>query len=505
MSVCRHCGKPLPFLQRFSGDEDFCSKTHRQNYQEEYNRLALGRLVTAGIPDVRVVPGVAVLEHAPPEIAPVSGLTANAAISPICAAGEALAAMAFAVPCEPISPSVPLLEDLTDRRPGPFCAAMIESADRLRPRTAAAPVAAATRFEWPLIREDPLLLVLRPVYLDLGIVDHAPAAANQPAETPTPVRVVKAGPPPQSVPGLEADPAKAGFAALTIAPAKPLRETSAVQSEALRCLPKGIFVPRFEALPLRARICFAPKPAETKPADEPAVEPVPSEAAPEFSGVSGFEFTTAKEGFWMRLPLAVKALVVVGLLGAGGVPLWKLTVPPAAAKSRNQSSAGQVTARSVSMGPGGWFMREADDKAGQQAGRTFSLYRPSLELSDYRMEFSGRIERRSLGWVVRLKDTSNYYAMKLEREEGKLKMVRWAVIEGEESSRAEIAVPPVGGVEKGYRVRVDVRGARITTAVQGQQIDTWTDNRLATGGFGFTNDAEERARIDSVQFFLIGT
>jgi hypothetical protein len=504
LSVCRHCGKPLPFLQKFSGGEEFCSKAHRQSYHDEYDRLALGRLVTAGTPEVRADTATAVLEQAPPETPPAPGLVAGAVIVPICADGEPLSAMASAMPSDLLLPSVPLFEDLAAKREGPCCTARIESADRLRPRSAAAPVPAAARFEWPLILEDPLLFGLRPVYLDLGIVDHAPVAVNQPVETPTPVRIVKAGPPPQTVPQLAAGPAKAGFAAMTIAPAKPSQDTFIVCSEPLRCLPKGIFVPRFEVLPLRARICFAPKPAEIAPLEEPAAEPVPVEAAPEVSNVSGFEFTSAKEGFWTRLPLAAKALVVVSLLAAGGVSAWRLTMQPADAKSDSQSSAAQVTARSVSMGPGGWFTREADDKEGQQAGRTFSLYRPSLDLSDYRMEFLGRIERRGLGWVVRLKDTSNYYAMKLEREEGKLKLVRWAVIGGKESSRSEVSVPPMGGVDKGYSVRVDVRGARITTALQGQQIDTWTDNRLAAGGFGFSNDAEERARIDSVKFFLIG-
>jgi hypothetical protein len=50
---------------------------------------------------------------------------------------------------------------------------------------------------------------------------------------------------------------------------------------------------------------------------------------------------------------------------------------------------------------------------------------------------------------------------------------------------------------------MDVRGARFTVYLQGQQVDSWTDNRLARGGFGFLNEGDERGRIDSIQVFLL--
>lgn len=42
---CLYCGKQLPLLKKLTGGGEFCSETHRQKYQEEYNKLALSRLL----------------------------------------------------------------------------------------------------------------------------------------------------------------------------------------------------------------------------------------------------------------------------------------------------------------------------------------------------------------------------------------------------------------------------------------------------------------------------
>src|ERR1019366_4079142 len=44
---CLHCGKELALLKRWTGGGEFCSDAHRQLYQEEYNKLALNRLLQA--------------------------------------------------------------------------------------------------------------------------------------------------------------------------------------------------------------------------------------------------------------------------------------------------------------------------------------------------------------------------------------------------------------------------------------------------------------------------
>ena len=44
---CRYCGKELALLKRLTGGGEFCSDAHKQSYQDEYNRLALSRLLQA--------------------------------------------------------------------------------------------------------------------------------------------------------------------------------------------------------------------------------------------------------------------------------------------------------------------------------------------------------------------------------------------------------------------------------------------------------------------------
>lgn len=44
---CLYCGKELALLKRWTRGGEFCSDTHRQRYQEEYNQLAVNRLMQA--------------------------------------------------------------------------------------------------------------------------------------------------------------------------------------------------------------------------------------------------------------------------------------------------------------------------------------------------------------------------------------------------------------------------------------------------------------------------
>jgi hypothetical protein len=44
---CLYCGKELALFKRLTGGAEFCSDAHRQKYQEEYNQLALSRLLQA--------------------------------------------------------------------------------------------------------------------------------------------------------------------------------------------------------------------------------------------------------------------------------------------------------------------------------------------------------------------------------------------------------------------------------------------------------------------------
>jgi hypothetical protein len=128
-----------------------------------------------------------------------------------------------------------------------------------------------------------------------------------------------------------------------------------------------------------------------------------------------------------------------------------------------------------------------------------ALLRPTMQLEDYRMEFLGQIETKSMSWVVRAHDTDNYYAMKLNVVAPGLRpvisVVRYPVVNGKRGRKIEIPLPVMVHNNRPYHVTVDVRGNRFTTSVEGEMVDSFTDGAPARGGVGFFSDGVERARV----------
>jgi hypothetical protein len=146
-----------------------------------------------------------------------------------------------------------------------------------------------------------------------------------------------------------------------------------------------------------------------------------------------------------------------------------------------------------------WAQSWTHDPAGYMRTGQLALYQPSLKLTDYRLEFFAQIERQSLGWVVRARDTQNYYAMKFTiMEPGPrpmLSVVRYPVIGGKKGIRVQVPIRAMIHNDRPYRVQVDVKGNRFSTLVEGQVVDTWSDDTLPAGGVGFFSEAGERARL----------
>jgi hypothetical protein len=46
-----------------------------------------------------------------------------------------------------------------------------------------------------------------------------------------------------------------------------------------------------------------------------------------------------------------------------------------------------------------------------------------------------------------------------------------------------------------YHVAVEVKGNRVITSIEGQEVDRWIDDSLASGGVGFFSEPGERARL----------
>jgi hypothetical protein len=139
------------------------------------------------------------------------------------------------------------------------------------------------------------------------------------------------------------------------------------------------------------------------------------------------------------------------------------------------------------------------DKEGYIRPGRLALYKPSREMADYKLEFLTQIERKSVGWVFRAADDQNYYAMKLAvTEPGPRPLValmRYQVIDGKKESRGETPLQVMMHNNRPYRVEVDVKGNKFLTSIEGQLVDSWSDDRLKSGGVGFFTDSSEKARL----------
>jgi hypothetical protein len=123
-----------------------------------------------------------------------------------------------------------------------------------------------------------------------------------------------------------------------------------------------------------------------------------------------------------------------------------------------------------------------------------------MKFTDYRMEFFGQIESKSIGWVVRAHDPKNYYAMKFTVIQSGLRpliaMVHYPVTDGHAGKPIETPLMDVMVHNNTpYHVAVTVAGNRIITSIEGQEVDRWIEDQIPSGGVGFYSDAGERARL----------
>ncbi len=187
-------------------------------------------------------------------------------------------------------------------------------------------------------------------------------------------------------------------------------------------------------------------------------------------------------------------------IALGALMLLLAILAIVSARQREHVSPDQTPAAAIEMGEAGWIAEWVTDHTGSAHGRQLSLYRPSLAMSDYRLVFSGRIERKSLGWVFRTTNTKNYYVCKLQasRPGAPVTLIRYGVIRGVEDPHIEMALPQVSGAGL-LKVMLDAKRSRFTIYVQDQVVADWEDVRLKTGGVGFLSERDERGHVESVR------
>jgi hypothetical protein len=286
---------------------------------------------------------------------------------------------------------------------------------------------------------------------------------------PIPVRSAPAAPPSSSVSSTKTNPA----AALpTGSPSK-----TAPVPEAPK--PKDLAAGASKAVPAAF--------ADATPIPVPSVDTVPNFGAVVNTSMFGS----------MKVKLGIAALAVVVATGAYFGIAGK-SGKPAAGAAKSSDGVGP----SIMIGEGGWVEGWAGDPIGLHGGRQITIYRPSLKLTDYRFDFQGQIDTSSIGWIFRAADPQNYYAMKLQLVSPELPLTvvlyKYIVLKGRQVQVGRVPIDVPVKNDTVFSIRVDVRGPKFNTFVQGQAVDFWTDDQLRSGGVGFLNERSERGKIKSV-------
>ena len=223
-------------------------------------------------------------------------------------------------------------------------------------------------------------------------------------------------------------------------------------------------------------------------------EPLPPAAASVDVPMLGLPQTETSS----KSKLAMVAAIAV-TLGAGGYFVFSSGKTSAAGSI--ESSTGAASTGMV-IGGGGWTTTWGSDTPANR-GKQISIYRPSMTMPDYRFEFRGQIERKALGWIFRASNPKNYYVMKLDTikpgPNPLVALVKYAVIDGKETTRTQVMLPFEIKANTVYQVRLDVSGDKFSTYIQDKLVDYWTDNRIKLGGAGFYTDPGERSQIKSSQ------
>ena len=135
------------------------------------------------------------------------------------------------------------------------------------------------------------------------------------------------------------------------------------------------------------------------------------------------------------------------------------------------------------------------DVAGVRTG-SLALYLPTLELSDYDLEFLTRIDSRTVNWVVRAAGSDAHLRCTVTAVEGGQLVFSRALVHGGTAEAAVVSATRVPGKPRAtFTVRMSMAGPVFSITIDGKPIDSWVDDRLATGGIGFVGAPDDRARL----------
>ncbi|HML18094.1 MAG TPA: hypothetical protein VK419_13790, partial [Bryobacteraceae bacterium] len=201
-------------------------------------------------------------------------------------------------------------------------------------------------------------------------------------------------------------------------------------------------------------------------------------------------------GFFSKVSTAGKLALAALIVIAAGAAIYLTTKSGSAdAAAVRAPRVVETQAPALSAGDSAWIT-DWGAEPGVRRQHDISVLRPSMSLTDYRMEFQAQIEHKTLGWIYRARDGKNYYVSRLEIVKPGLNptvaLIRFAVINGQEQPHAEVPLPIPVHLETVYSIRFDAVGDRFTTFVEDQKVDDFTDDRIKTGGVGLYNEHGEQ-------------
>jgi hypothetical protein len=274
---------------------------------------------------------------------------------------------------------------------------------------------------------------------------------------------------------------------------------------------------------------------------EPVQDEVPPTAPKSFSEFGNFLPDSAQGGnawhhaadFWHHAPrdlkLALFAIpVLVGMALHPRLPKVHVAAPAAnarvhadthfeqvftkpldAVQQNLASRAAVVLLEDFRSGMDDWQMHNeistpwSFDTNGFVQPGSLALYRPSMHLSDYELQFVGLIDQRALSFVARAQDFENYYVVKINiLKPGPLPslgITRYAVINGKAQHRVDMVVTAVNLPDTLLHVNLTVHDDTYLLSLQGKVADSWTEPALTQGGVGFFSARGEHSRIRWLQ------
>ncbi len=155
-------------------------------------------------------------------------------------------------------------------------------------------------------------------------------------------------------------------------------------------------------------------------------------------------------------------------------------------------SAGWKNWEGANRGASGWSF-----DAGLIRPGDLRLWKESTDLSNYKFQFEGKIDRRGMSWAFRAPNLDNYYATKINLSgRGNMpEIVRYMVLNGKAGPKQTFPLPLSIKPSEFFKVDVKVKGQQFVTSIDGRVVDVWNNNQLRAGGVGFFNDKGELSAL----------